>query len=174
MRKDVHDMDSKSLEFRQAKIALIITLILGTILIPFFFLGIFIIIGALISYKHTVIVVNPNYVSVKKGMLTKSHVDIPYTKINSISIERTWGRSYGKVLISTGNDTSKLILANIENVGQLKDEVQKRIDVQLRPTAAAPAGRSRVDDLERLANLKKSGAITAQEYLAEKQKILNS
>jgi membrane protein YdbS with pleckstrin-like domain len=172
-------MDANTLVYRQAKVALIFLLIIGICLTPLFGIGLIIIIAALVSYMQTQIVVGPDYISVRKGWITKSDIDIPYAKVNSISVQRSWGFSFGTVLISTGNDVSQITLSYMENVNELKAQVQKRIslhhgrpDVQPQGHSAPQPEASSLDKLERLAKLKSAGAITSEEYDIEKRKII--
>lgn len=65
------------------------------------------------------------------GLITKRSDEIPYTKINNVSVkqnlhERMLG--YGDVVIVAGNDIDGIILENIENPNELRDEIMAMVN----------------------------------------------
>lgn len=141
--------------------------------------GLFIMLAAWLKYKYEFVTLDEHSITVHKGWLTKQTTEIPYSKINSVSLTGGRGR-VGNIAISTSNDISKLQLVSIENAKELKESLQQRIGERgVKPpsqpsVAIKPSTDSRVERLERLAKLKAQGIVTTQEFQAEKKRILNS
>ena len=72
----------------------------------------------------------PTSVIYRSGLLTKKSNEIPYAKINSVSVkqnihERMLG--YGDVVILAGNDVNGIILENIEEPTALRDQIMAQV-----------------------------------------------
>lgn len=158
-----------------------IAYLVGAIILAVTFVGpIFVLVGFLVNwsrYKRTLITVKAHSIELMRlGTVT----EMPFTKINSVSMARVGKNTYGNFVISLGNDISGLTLVNVENVEALKNLVQDRIGAGHSPapaSSAAPnatASSSHIDELERLAQLKAKGVLTEREYAAEKKRILSS
>lgn len=64
------------------------------------------------------------------GIISKKSNEIPYTKINSVTVkqnlhERMLG--YGDVVILAGNDVNGITIENIENPKELRDEIMSKV-----------------------------------------------
>lgn len=111
-----------------------------------------------------------------KGILSRRSNEVPYSKINSVNIKQGMveqGLGYGDVIIMTGNDVNGIVLENIENPQGLKSDIMRMIKgpVDAEPNDPTPNSGS-VNDLQKLADLRKQDLITEEEYGAKKKQIL--
>ncbi len=72
----------------------------------------------------------PTSVIYRSGLLTKKSNEIPFSKINSVTVkqnihERMLG--YGDVVIMAGNDVNGIVLENIDNPNSLRDEIMNQV-----------------------------------------------
>lgn len=169
--------DNATIEiFRPSKVIFITTIVIGVFLIPAFLLGFIVILVALLNYMTTRVEVGANSVTQVKGWITKTHTEIPFNKINSVKVRTYGSRRYGDVTIFTGNDVSGIKLSAIDDARRLKEVIQSRIDSSGTGVSqhSKPAGGSNIEQLERLASLRKQGLITDDEFKKEKSRVLSS
>jgi uncharacterized membrane protein YdbT with pleckstrin-like domain len=171
-------MDNSQTEFHQSSKVLVGGWV-ALILFGWALIGIFIFIAVYLKYKNMRVVLGKHSVMLTTGVLTKSTTEIPYPKINSVSLTQRRGRNYGTVIISTGNDLTGLRLDMIQHADILSEGLQARIGQGASSQAVTQSiaqghTPTRVEALEKLAALKAKGVITAAEFQAEKHRILNS
>ncbi len=110
-----------------------------------------------------------------KGMIFGlKQQSIPLNKINAISCKT--GLFFGVILITEGSATHKIENVWKKTVKIFTNKAQDAMCVPVTNVAVTQSGNAGADkyaQLEKLAELKDKGIISAQEYDAEKAKILN-
>ena len=134
------------------------------------------------TYYKNYVVLTDDTVVLKRGLVDVRSVDIPYSKINSIRVERgLLGRFYGfgDVIIMSGNDVVGEAIKGIISPENLKEDIQERINnkenkgsYQSLPSHTHEAKRDGLDQIEKLAELKEKGIITEEEFDLKKKKLL--
>jgi uncharacterized membrane protein YdbT with pleckstrin-like domain len=115
--------------YRKAKFGLYMTIGLDLFLCMFFVGFIFIPLH-LLQYKNNFIILTGRGVSLRKGAVFTHTVEIPFSKINSVSVKKGfWGSifGFGDIVITTGNDISGEVFKRIENPDQLKTEIMGNV-----------------------------------------------
>jgi uncharacterized membrane protein YdbT with pleckstrin-like domain len=84
-----------------------------------------------ISKRSIEVELTPTSIIYRSGILTKKVNEIPYSKVNSVSVkqslhERALG--YGDVVVLTGNDVNGIVLENIDNPSELRDAIMSKIN----------------------------------------------
>ena len=118
---------------------------------------------------------NKRLIFVDKGMLYGLRVeDFPYEKITSIQYEI--GLLMGKITIFASGNRADITHAGKASVRGFSEHVRARITPASNSVAPAKA-EDKQDDfiakLERLADLKKQGILTEEEFLQQKSRILH-
>lgn len=83
----------------------------------------------ILEYYRVQIELTDKTVILKMGILTTNVTEVPYSKINSISVRKGIVGSmlgYGDIVILTGNDVSGIVFKGIENPDQLKAALNNR------------------------------------------------
>ena len=78
-----------------------------------------------ISWKTNKLVLKAKSISVTRGALRVQTIDIPYSKINSVSVSR--GFFLGSITIMTGNDVNGIVFSGIDNAQQIKNAIEQRL-----------------------------------------------
>lgn len=112
---------------REAKNYMLIRLALYGFL-SLMLIGIPFLIKALLEYFSNKLRIEKHSIILEKGIISKSTIDIPYNKINSIQVRQgIIGRMlhYGDVVILTGNDIAGQVFEGIDNPQQIKMRIQE-------------------------------------------------
>ena len=125
----------------------------------------------------------------ESGFITRYSKESPLDKINNIEYDQTvWGRifNYGDVEIQTAAELGETSYKLIHHPKLLKDTIthaqeeyrKMQITSQAMEMAKAIAGAKPsqqmvADELQKLFDLFQRGAITQQEYISQKNKLLN-
>lgn len=137
----------------------------------------------LLGWSNTNFVLTSDRIITRRGVLTKSGIEIPLERINTVFfdqrlIERMVGagdlaiESAGERGSETFENIRKPAIVQREIYVQMEDNENRKFD---RVRAPAPvAGLSPVEQVERLHGLLQQGAITPAQYEAEKARILGS
>jgi uncharacterized membrane protein YdbT with pleckstrin-like domain len=135
----------------------------------------------LLGWSNTNFVLTSDRIITRRGVLTKSGIEIPLERINTVFfdqrlIERMVGagdlaiESAGERGSETFENIRKPAIVQREIYVQMEDNENRKFD---RVRAPAPtAGLSPVEQIERLHGLLQQGAITPAQYEAEKARIL--
>ncbi len=135
---------------------------------PLWFLGLIIIFRSIIKYSRNKIILEQNSVKFLSGALFRKETDIPYARINSVTLSEL----FGVLHVSTSDNSIKESYAGMQHANNLRDELNERIRLTGKQSNINPA--NDVDTLERLAHLRDTGALTNEEFDLEKQKLLKS
>ncbi len=137
----------------------------------------------LLGWSNTNFVLTSDRIITRRGVLTKSGIEIPLERINTVFfdqrlIERMVGagdlaiESAGERGSETFENIRKPAIVQREIYVQMEDNENRKFD---RVRAPAPmAALSPVEQVERLHHLLQQGAITPAQYEAEKARILGS
>jgi uncharacterized membrane protein YdbT with pleckstrin-like domain len=128
----------------------------------------------------------------EQGFISRYSKESPLDKINNVEFDQTlWGRilGYGDVDIQTAAEMGETTYHLIHNPKLLKDtithaqEEYKKMQITLQTTqlaeaiakntAANPSAQLVADELHKLFELLQKGAITQEEYIAQKNRLLN-
>lgn len=126
----------------------------------------------------------------EEGVITSKSKESPLDKINNINYRQTiWGKifSYGDVEIQTAAEIGATTYRMVTSPKRLKDtitQMQEEYKESLIKRQAEQMAKAMVDvnqdrinvpdELEKLYELMKKGAITEEEYKLRKEKLLNS
>lgn len=139
--------------------------------------------GGIIEWLTTRYWVTNERLIVRTGFLTKSGKEIPVDAINSVTVkqgpfERMLG--YGDMTVESAGKDSLQVFRNVPDPTSVQKAIyDAREDRTMHLSGASgrtaePAARGRYADLEDLARLRDSGAISDEEFEAEKAKLLGS
>jgi membrane protein YdbS with pleckstrin-like domain len=161
--------------YKMATARLVMIIIIGLLLIPIFGLGLLIIVIALFEYMRLSLTITPRGIVIRSGVIRVHTEEIPFNKINTISVERgLLGNifGYGNILFLTGNDVATRFLG-ISNPEALRNEIMSLVGGGVNPIQQVVSStKSSYDELNDLAQLKEKGIITEQEFEAKKKQIL--
>lgn len=146
-----------------------------------------------INWKYNLWCVTNLRVVDETGFFTRYSKESPLDKINNVEYDQSlWGRifGYGNVDIQTAAELGETSYQLIHHPKLLKDtithaqEEYKRMQISnqatqlaeaiAKTTAAQPSQQMIADELSKLFDLLQKGAITQDEYLAQKNKLLGS
>lgn len=111
--------------YRQSAVKLAVSLFIDFLLI-LIFIGFFLIPMHIIEYLRNSITITPKGVLMKRGILTSTDIEIPFQKINTVTVKRgVFGKifGYGDVYIFAGNDIQGIPFKGLETPEKLKAEI---------------------------------------------------
>jgi|YNPNPStandDraft_1061719.scaffolds.fasta_scaffold37739_2 Bacterial membrane flanked domain. len=109
---------SQTKVFRMSKI-----LFLGDLLLMPILLGFYWFVKHLISYFTQVIIAKEQSLELQQGLLNVTIIEIPYSKVNAITIQQNWlGRlfNFGTISLNTGGDDVEIVFPNIASPKELQ------------------------------------------------------
>jgi Bacterial membrane flanked domain. len=109
---------SQTKVFRMSKI-----LFLGDLLLMPILLGFYWFVKHLISYFTQVIIAKEQSLELQQGLLNVTIIEIPYSKVNAITIQQSWlGRlfNFGTISLNTGGDDVEIVFPNIASPKELQ------------------------------------------------------
>jgi membrane protein YdbS with pleckstrin-like domain len=147
-----------------------------------------------IKWRTVDFVVTSDRVIFREGLFAKRGIEIPLGRVNNVNfrqgiLERICGA--GNLMIESGGEDGQSHFTDIRQPQEVQRIIHDQIDASLRragsggvagssvtlpppaataPTPAAPL--SVADELEKLEGLKARGTITAEQFEAQKQKLL--
>ena len=133
-----------------------------------------------VRWLTTQYVLTTERIVVRHGLVARTGREIPLENINDVSfsqsiVERMLG--YGDVLIESAGETGQSRLGDIPDPEAFQSELyrireQRALHFSGGGGGAAAAPRDRVAQLEALADLHERGALTDEEYAAEKRRLM--
>ncbi len=129
----------------------------------------------ILDYLRRTLTITKNGLILKKGILTMHITEMPYSKINSVSVRRgLLGNifGYGDIIILAGNDTGGIPFKGVEDPEGLKANILHYIHGG-KSAESTPTQNSSYAELEKLADLKEKGIITQQEFDQKKKQLLS-
>lgn len=120
----------KEKTFRQAEVFLIIRIIFIDIPLLMFLVGFFTLPIRILNFLNAKLILKEKTILLQKGVLSKSDVEIPYSKINTVSIKQDLiGNlfSYGDIVITTGNDVSGIPFAGVSNPQHIRQLINNKL-----------------------------------------------
>lgn len=140
----------------------------------------------LAAYLSTNFVLTTDRVIYRTGVLRKTGIEIPLERINTVFFEqRIWERiiKAGNVAVESAGESGRTHFTDIRNPEQVVNEIHTQMDAnedrgndrvgQAAARGVAAGGLSNAEQLEKLAALHASGALTDAEFEAQKQKLLS-
>jgi len=140
----------------------------------------------LAAYLSTNFVLTTDRVVYRQGVLRKSGIEIPLERINTVFFEqRIWDRliKAGNVSVESAGESGRTHFTDIRNPEQVVNEIHAQMDanedrgndrVGQAAARGVASGLSNAEQLEKLAQLHASGALTDAEFQAQKAKLLSS
>lgn len=119
---------AQSIVFRQHRRKLYRSLAIDFLLL-FVMVGFFTVLYHILKYLNLSITLTERSLIMRKGTLSASETEVPYSKVNSVTVRQsTMGKAfnYGDIIISTGNDVTGVVFDSIENPHRLKEIVGER------------------------------------------------
>jgi uncharacterized membrane protein YdbT with pleckstrin-like domain len=138
----------------------------------------------LAGYLSTNFVLTTDRVVYRSGVLRKTGQEIPLERINTVFFEqRVWERviKAGNVAVESGGESGRTHFTDIRNPEQVVNEIHTQMDanedrgndrVGQAAARGVTSGLSNAEQLEKLAQLHASGALTDAEFEAQKRQLL--
>jgi uncharacterized membrane protein YdbT with pleckstrin-like domain len=138
----------------------------------------------LAGYLSTNFVLTTDRVIYRSGVLRKTGQEIPLERINTVFFEqRVWERviKAGNVAVESGGESGRTHFTDIRDPEQVVNAIHQEMDenedrgndrVGAAAARGVAAGLSNAEQLEKLAELKDRGAITPEEFEAQKRHLL--
>jgi uncharacterized membrane protein YdbT with pleckstrin-like domain len=133
-----------------------------------------------LKWSTTSFVITSDRIIFRNGIIAKSGIEIPLERVNNVNFkqsifERMIGA--GDLLIESGGETGQSRFTDIRKPENVKNLIHTQMEVnqQRSFTFQPPAGMGAVDvagQLEKLEGLRDRGSITAEEFEAQKRKLL--
>jgi uncharacterized membrane protein YdbT with pleckstrin-like domain len=136
-----------------------------------------------IKWVTTDFVITSDRVIFRQGVFAKSGIEIPLERVNSVHfaqsiLERLVGA--GNLLIESGAETGQQRFTDIHNPDKIQNLIhaqmeqnEKRTYQAQHPGASQSAVADVMERLERLEAMHERGTLTAAEFEAQKQRLLN-
>jgi uncharacterized membrane protein YdbT with pleckstrin-like domain len=138
----------------------------------------------LAGYLSTNFVLTTDRVVYRSGVLRKTGQEIPLERINTVFFEqRVWERiiKAGNVAVESGGESGRTHFTDIRNPEQVVNEIHTQMDanedrgndrVGQAAARGVASGLSNAEQLEKLAQLHASGALSDAEFEAQKRALL--
>lgn len=118
------------MKYRHSKTRLYIMCGLWALLIPVFGVGLLAIAYLVLVYKREYITITDDAVLLNTGLLTTNELEIPFKRINNVSIRKGPLSSilgYGNIVIFTGNDVAGISFKDVDNPAEVKKQITQRM-----------------------------------------------
>jgi uncharacterized membrane protein YdbT with pleckstrin-like domain len=135
------------------------------------------ILAVFLRWWFTQYVLTTERLVVRQGVLSRSGLEIPLEQINNVSFSQSIGERllrFGDLIIESAGSTGRSRIDNIPRPEGFQSEIYRARDDRMAHRAGGKADLSVVEQLERLEGLRDRGAITPDEYEANKRKLLDS
>ena len=137
-------------------------------------------IGRFLKWLTTNFVITSQRIIFRQGVFAKSGIEIPLERVNNVNFnqgvfERILGA--GDLLIESGGEDGQQRFTDIRHPDQVQNLVHAQVEALVQHRAGysnqpKAAGADVADQLERLEGLLQRGTITAEEFAAQKAKLL--
>ncbi len=136
-------------------------------------------IGRFLKWLTTNFVITSQRIIFRQGVVAKSGIEIPLERVNNVNFsqgvfERMLGA--GDLLIESGGEDGQQRFTDIRHPDKVQNLVHAQVEALVQQRAGyrgpAVAGTDVADQLERLEGLLQRVAITADEFAAQKAKLL--
>jgi len=137
-------------------------------------------IGRFLKWLTTNFVITSQRLIFRQGVFAKSGIEIPLERVNNVNFnqgvfERLLGA--GDLLIESGGEDGQQRFTDIRRPDKVQNLVHAQVETLIQQRAgysrpAAASGGDVADQLERLEGLMQRGTITAEEFAAQKAKLL--
>lgn len=132
-----------------------------------------------LKWRSTMFVVTTERLISREGMFARSGIEIPLERVNNIIshqsvMERVLGA--GDLLIESGGEDGQQRYSNVRKPFELQNTINRQIERSKARDMDRMAGRRELsvpEQLEKLADLVKSGVLTQAEFDAKKQQLLD-
>ena len=137
-------------------------------------------VGRYLKWVTTNFVITSQRLIFRQGVFAKSGIEIPLERVNNVNFgqsvfERILGA--GDLLIESGGEDGQQRFTDIRHPDQVQNLIHAQMEgVAQRRSGYRPSGPTNVDvtaQLERLEGLLERGSITADEFEAQKRKLLD-
>jgi uncharacterized membrane protein YdbT with pleckstrin-like domain len=115
--------------YRGSSVKLTVDVIVD-ILLMFVFVGWILLPIHILEYLKKSLSLGANGIALRVGALSTTTTEIPYSKINSVTVKRgVFGKifGYGDIAILTGNDLQGIPFKGIDNPEKLKSEIMSKV-----------------------------------------------
>ncbi len=137
-------------------------------------------IGRFLKWLTTNFVITSQRIIFRQGVFAKSGIEIPLERVNNVNFnqgifERVLGA--GDLLIESGGEDGQQRFTDIRHPDKVQNLVHAQVETLVQQRAGyhhqpAAGGPDIADQLERLEGLLQRGSITAEEFAAQKAKLL--
>ena len=130
-----------------------------------------------VKWRTTNFVVTNDRLIARSGILAKSGIEIPLERVNNVSFnqsifERILGA--GDLLIESGGEDGKQRFTDIRKPNEVQNIIHMQMEDNQKRSFSynAPAGTDVATQLEKLEGLRDRGAISTDEFEAQKRRLL--
>lgn len=116
--------------FRQTKIFLLTKIMFIDFPLMIIMVGFFTLLVRVLRFLNAKLTLKEKTILLQGGIINKGDVEIPYSKINSVSVRQGLLGSffgYGDIVITTGNDISGIPFKGIKNPQYVKQLINSKI-----------------------------------------------
>lgn len=131
----------------------------------------------ILKWKTTNFVVTNDRLIARSGVIAKKGIEIPLERVNNVSFnqsifERMLGA--GDLLIESGGEDGQQRFTDIRKPNEVQNIIHMQMEDNQRRSFSfnAPAGTDVATQLEKLEGLRDRGAISAEEFEAQKRRLL--
>lgn len=125
-----YDSAMKQKVFRQTKAFLVTKIVLIDIPLMMFLIGFITLPIRILRYFNARLVLKEKVISLEGGVINKGEIEIPYSKINSVSVKQgLLGKmlDYGDISITTGNDISGIPFSGVKSPHKVKQLISQKL-----------------------------------------------
>lgn len=130
---------------------------------------------AVAEWWFTAYVLTTERIVVRRGMIARSGVEIPLEQVTNVLFSQTVIERllrYGDVVLEAAGSQGRSELHDIPDPEGFQHDVYKARELRILYHRAGGPGADPVGALERLADLRERGHLTAEEFEAEKRRLL--
>jgi uncharacterized membrane protein YdbT with pleckstrin-like domain len=137
----------------------------------------FALISRYIQWFTTNFVITSDRIIYRSGVFAKHGIEIPLERVNNVIfrqsvIERMLGA--GNLLIESGGETGQQRFTDIKDPDSVQALIHSQVDAKMSRRSGAPAGDDVASQLEKLEGMLQRGTLSAEEFEAQKRKLLGA
>ena len=156
-----------------------IGLLVCMLLIPVFGIGLLFLLGAYVIALSETVTIYPNKLVMRKGIIRKDTKELGLGKLRSVDIRQSFLQRLvgtGDILLWTAGDAPEVVLRGYPEAQRLRALLETNAGSQVAANLAhgvpPDSRRSTTDELQKLWELRQTGALTDEEFRHQKQRLL--
>ncbi len=137
-----------------------------------------------VDWRSTNFVVTSDRLIYRHGVFTKKGIEIPLDRVNNVMFSQTIFERMlgaGDLVIESAGESGRQAFSDVRKPTAVQNEVYRQIEAnenrkfdRIGGNAGASGGGSKADELSKLDDLRARGVLSAEEFAAEKARLLES